>query len=298
MTEIKTIGILSAGDMGAAIGKILIDAGLDAVTCLEGRSELTRLRAKEAGMRDVLSLDRLVSEADLVLSVLAPSEALPLALRVADGMRRTGAQPVYADLNAIAPQTVMKIESIMLAAGITFIDGGIIGPPPKSGRPGTRIYCSGPDTSALECLRKAGLDIRTVGTDAGQASGLKMVYAASTKGITALWTELLVAARALGLERALMAEFELSRTPIVEILKGRIPSMPRRAKRWVGEMEEIATTFENLGLTPRMLLGAADIYRLVSATPLAEQTSRQPDPTADVVLEVLVERIRAGGRHF
>ena len=288
--KIKKVGIMSPGDMGSAIGKTLSDSGFDVITCLEGRGELSRLRAREAGMRNVQSIDQLATEAELILSVLVPAEALALAKLIAASVRRTGSHPAYADLNAIAPQTVIKINSVMSRAGITFIDGGIIGSPPKPGR-STRIYCSGPDTSALESLTKSGLDIRRLGTKVGQASGLKMVYAASTKGITALWAELLVAAKALGLEEALMAEFKLSGFNISEVLKGRIPSMPRRARRWVGEMEEIAKTFEGVGLTPRMLLGAADMYRLVGETKLADQTSREPDPTGETVVQVLNKQL-------
>ncbi len=48
--------------------------------------------------------------------------------------------------------------------------------------------------------------------------------------------------------------------------------MVYRARRWVGEMEEIARTFGELGLTPNIHQGAADIYRLVSKTSLAEET--------------------------
>ncbi len=243
-------------------------------------------------MLDAGSLDQLVKDSDLFLSVLVPAQALSLAVRVADAVKRTGHRPVYADLNAIAPETVKKIGGIMAAAGVTFVDGGIIGSPPVRGRKGTRIYCSGPDTAALESLAESGLDVRRVGPTVGQASGLKMVYAASTKGITALWTELLVAARALGLEEALMAEFKMSGVNFNEV-GGRVTSMPRRARRWVGEMEEIAKTFESVGLTPRMLLGAADMYRLVGSTALADQTSREPDPTTDVVLQKLAERARS-----
>jgi 3-hydroxyisobutyrate dehydrogenase-like beta-hydroxyacid dehydrogenase len=289
--KITKVGILSPGDMGSAIGKVLADSGFDVITCLDGRSELTRLRARESGMRDVQSVDNLVAESDLILSVLVPSQAMETAKLVTGSVRFTGTHPAYADLNAIAPQTVVKISAMMKDAGITFIDGGIIGSPPKAGRSGTRIYCSGPDTSALESLSKSGLDIRRLGPETGQASGLKMVYAASTKGITALWTELLVAAEALGLEGALMDEFKLSGFNISEVLKGRIPSMPRRARRWVGEMEEIAATFEGVGLTPRILLGAADMYRLVSETQLADQTSREPDPSAEKVIQVLNNRL-------
>ncbi|MFC1909020.1 DUF1932 domain-containing protein [Chloroflexota bacterium] len=289
--NVRIVGILSPGDMGSAIGKILRDAGLDVVTCLDGRSELTRLRASEVGMRDVPSLDHLVREADLLLSVLVPSEAMALGKRVSDSVRRTGARPVFADCNAIAPQTITNIGCIMADVGVTFIDGGIIGQPPQAGKENTHIYCFGPDTTAMESLGKSGLDIRVLGPNIGQASGLKMVYAASTKGITALWTELLVAARALGLEDALRAEFEISRADVMKELKRQIPSMPRRARRWVGEMEEIAATFEGVGMTPLMLLGAADIYRFVCSTSLADQTSRQPNPSLDTVLHTLTGRL-------
>jgi hypothetical protein len=52
-------------------------------------------------------------------------------------------------------------------------------------------------------------------------------------------------------------------------------------------MEEIALTFEGLGLTPNILIGAADMFRLEDETPLADQTSRDPDPSLDTILDVL-----------
>lgn len=283
----KVVGIISPGDMGAAIGAVLRGSGLDVLACLEGRSALTRLRATEAGFREVGGYDALVREADLVLSVLVPAEAVRTAEELAASLRRTGARPVVADCNAVSPATVGRIARLITEAGAPFIDAGIIGPPPRPGGSATRIYCSGPDCEPLLALNAHGLDVRYIGPEIGQASGLKMVYAASTKGTTALWTELLVAARVLGLEEALAAEFALSRSDVAQRLAGAIPGMPRRARRWVGEMEEIAATFAELGMTPRLLLGAADMYRFVGETPLADQTSREPDPSLDTVLATL-----------
>lgn len=286
------VGIISAGDMGAAIGAMLVSGGVDAVTSLAGRSELTRVRAAEAGIRDAGSTDALVQECSLVLSVLPPAEAVSIAEEVADAMARTGARPAFAECNAVAPQTVVRIATLIMDAGAPFIDAGIIGSPPSAGSD-TRIYCSGPDTSALEALWECGLDIRRVGPRYGQASGLKMVYAASTKGTTAVWTELLTAAEAMGLTDALLAEFGEAPDPARHMKAA--TQMPRRARRWVGEMEEIAATFEHLGLTPRILLGAADMFRLTGETDLAEQTSREPDPELREMLRVLAERARQGG---
>jgi 3-hydroxyisobutyrate dehydrogenase-like beta-hydroxyacid dehydrogenase len=282
-------GIMSSGDMGSGFGSVLDAAGLEVYTCLAGRSDFTRQRAAEAGFTDTADLDTLVQNIDLFISVLVPSEALPLARDVAAAMKRTGATPAYADLNAIAPQTVLEIESTIRASGAKFIDGGIIGGPPRQGY-SPHIAVSGPDVAVVEALRDHNLNIRVTGPKVGQASGLKMVYAASTKGTTALWTELLTASRALGLEDALKEELGET-NPVFSWAKRSIPSMPNRARRWVGEMEEIAKTFEGLGLTPNILQGAADMYTLVSQTPLADLTSRDPNPTVEEVMEALHQRL-------
>jgi 3-hydroxyisobutyrate dehydrogenase-like beta-hydroxyacid dehydrogenase len=291
MVEVRRVGILSPGDMGAGIGTALRQSGLDVLTCLEGRSQLTRLRAEEAGMRDVSDRDELVRNVDVLLSVLVPSEARVVAEQVASSMRSTGARPVYAECNAIAPQTVSAIAELITGAGAVFVDAGIVGSPPRGPHDGAHFFCSGPDTGAFEALGEYGLDVRVVGPEIGQASGLKMVYATSTKGTTALWTELLVAARALGLEEALLAELGADNVVARKLMAG-IPGMPRRARRWAGEMDEIAATFAGIGLTPRLLEGAADMYRFIGETPLADQTSREPDPTLDAILEALSGRLR------
>ena len=280
----SSVGVISPGDMGAAIGAVLTANGLDVATSLDGRSELTKLRAAEAKMRDVGSIRALVEQCGVLLSVLVPSEAVPVAERVAGAMAATGARPVFVECNAIAPRTVERIATLIGDVGAPVIDAGIIGSPPKPGSK-SALYCSGPNTSAFEQLGEYGLDVRRVGPLIGQASGLKMVYAASTKGTTAVWTELLVAAEAMGLKDALLAEFGDAADPARHV-KG-ATEMPRRARRWVGEMEEISATFEHLGLTPKILQGAADMYRLVGETSLADQTSREPDPELDEMLRIL-----------
>jgi hypothetical protein len=53
--------------------------------------------------------------------------------------------------------------------------------------------------------------------------------------------------------------------------------MPTVAHRWVGEMEEIAKTFAELGLTPRILEGAADLYRFAAASPAGAERPETRD---------------------
>lgn len=278
--------------MGAAIGNTLAHGGLKIITPLDGRSELSKTRASESSMEDIGNIEALVEQADLVLSVLVPSEATAIAEAVANAMHDTGKTPPFVECNAIAPQTVEAIGVVIAETGAAFIDAGIIGTPPKPGAGRTRFHCSGPDTSVFEALGEHGLDVRRVGSTIGQASGLKMVYAASTKGTYALWTELLTAAHAMDLDDALRAELSMGDTSIGDRMFAGIPDTPRRARRWVGEMKEIALTFEGLGLTPKILEGAAEMFTLESETPLGDLTSRDPLPDLTDMLETLVQQAK------
>ena len=94
-----------------------------------------------------------------------------------------------------------------------------------------------------------------------------MCYAALTKGTTAIMTELAVAAQRLGVSQPLREELALSQPQMLERLRRAVPGMIPKAYRWVGEMEEIARTFEAVGLTPLIFAGAAELYALVAATP-------------------------------
>jgi len=161
---------MSAGDMGSGFGAVLHAHGVEVYTCLAGRSDFTRQRAQEAGVIDTPDLDRLVSSVDLFLSVLVPAEAMALAKDVAATMKRTGATPAYADLNAIAPSTVLEIERVVREAGAKFIDGGIIGGPPRPGY-NPHLAGPGPDTEVIVALLTAHLVNRVHGATGSPASG-------------------------------------------------------------------------------------------------------------------------------
>jgi 3-hydroxyisobutyrate dehydrogenase-like beta-hydroxyacid dehydrogenase len=292
--SIATVGLLSPGDMGHSVGNMLRHHDMPVFTCLQGRSGRSAELAEKADLEPVDSLETLVQRADLFLSIVPPARATEVASSIAAAMQSTGADLIYVDCNAISPETTKEVGNIVETAGATFVDGGIIGPPPKIDGPNPRIYVSGPNAADVEGLRDFGLDIRTIGDVIGHASAVKMCYAALTKGLTALSTELLVAAEAMGVSDPLRAEFEASQSDMLQHFERSIPGMPPKAYRWVGEMEEIAKTFEDVGMTPKMLLGAADMYRLVGETPLAAETpeKRSRGQTLEDVVAILNEALQ------
>ena len=277
----NTVAILSPGDMGHAVGQLLREHELRVVTCLAGRSARTKALSEKAGIVDLSSLEELVSQSDVILSITV-SEAAPHVCRmVADAMRATGGKPLFGECNAVAPQLARRLEPVITGAGGRFVDASIIGGPPRNGS-SPRFYASGPNAAEFEGLRDFGLDVRNIGPEIGKASGIKMCYAAMTKGSSALYTQLLVAAEAMGLLEPLKAEFQSGQAPVLDRMERGLSGVPARSRRWVSEMQEIAATFEHLGLTPFLFQGVADMYRYIGDTPLGQETPESRDTGRDL----------------
>jgi 3-hydroxyisobutyrate dehydrogenase-like beta-hydroxyacid dehydrogenase len=252
----KTIALLHPGEMGAAIGACLAKRGLRVVWASAGRGAATRSRAKAAGLEDLGSLERALAAAEIVLSVCPPHGALALAREVA-GLRFGG---IYVDANAISPETARNGGRVVEKSGASFVDGGIIGPPPVEGGR-SRMYLSGAPAKEVAALF-AGSNMEAIPLEgpAGAASALKACYAGWTKGATALLAAIRALAEVEGVEAALLAEWKRSQ-PELQKRSEVVTVQARKAWRWIGEMEEIAASFEAAGLPGGFHLAAADIYR-------------------------------------
>ena len=287
---VKTVGVMSPGDMGSGVGGILVRSGLRVITSLKGRSEASSTRAAEEGIVDVGSLDDVVASSDLMLSILVPSEALAFAASAAESIVRTNSHVAFADCNAVSPATGVKIGKIITAAGGMFIDAGIIGGSPRTGAI-PRFYASGEHAGILAELDGKGISVPVMRGAVGRASGLKMLYAALTKGTAALHASTLMAAKSLGLFDDLIHELEQSQSGTLTAM-GRVNSISAQAFRWIGEMEEIASTFEDAGVTPNIHAGAAETFQKISDSSIGRErvgTVDQDRTLEDTVAAMLVK---------
>lgn len=233
-----TIAVIAPGAMGSAVAKRLAENGARVLTFLEGRSEQSIARARAAGMTSA-SLNE-IAEADLVLSILPPADAVRLAETLAPALRAGKAKPAYLDCNAINPDTMQKVAAALADTGCEVIDASIIGGPPVPGRESPAFYVSGDPQHRAGILGELGLRVRHIDGPVGAASALKMVYAGIGKGMTALQTAMLLAAERAGCAEGLLQELSESTPQVLERMKRMIPDMYPKAYRWVGEMEEIA----------------------------------------------------------
>ncbi len=232
------VAIVAQGTMGAGIARRLTENGVEVRTSLAGRSAASAKRAAAAGMVD--ATDAQLAEADFFLSIVPPGDALALVQRLTPAISAANRKPVYIDCNAVNTETAHTIDTAVMQTGAPFIDGGIIGGPPRTGDAGPRLYVAGPNADRALRLREFGLDIRVLTGPPDAASALKMSYAGITKGFTALGAIMLLAATRAGTAPDLYAELANSQQELLGWLNGSIPSMYDKASRWVAEMEEIS----------------------------------------------------------
>jgi 3-hydroxyisobutyrate dehydrogenase-like beta-hydroxyacid dehydrogenase len=232
------VAIIAPGAMGSAVAARLTGNGLTVLTDLQGRSAASVKRAKAAGMTAV-PVARL-AEADILLSIVPPGEALALAQHLASAFAGAAGKPLYVDCNAVNPETVGEIAQTLAAAKIPFADGGIIGGPPKAGTPGPTFYFSGEHARDASVLAQYGIACEVLDGPIGAASALKMSYGGITKGLTALGCIMILGAARGDAAKALYRELQASQPMLLSWFEKQIPSMFPKAYRWVAEMDEVA----------------------------------------------------------
>jgi 3-hydroxyisobutyrate dehydrogenase-like beta-hydroxyacid dehydrogenase len=267
------VAIVAPGNMGAAVGRRLTENGVRVLTTLAGRGAASVARAVAAGMTDV-ALDRLV-EAEIVLSILPPAQALSFAEQMAPLLLAAERKPVFVDCNAVSPETVRRIGVVVAAtgAGASFVDASIIGLPPKPGQASPHIYVCGERAARARVLilGESGLDVRVLDGAVGAASALKMSYAGINKGVAALASAMILAAARSGATEALYQELSESLPGLLESLRRQVPDMLPKAYRWVAEMREIAAFAGEDAAARKVFEGFSELFERVSRDVAGEQ---------------------------
>ncbi len=275
----SAVGILHPGAMGISIAASAQAAGHAVYWASAGRSAATRQRAAEHNLLDIDSLVRLCNSCDVIICVCPPHAAGS----VAEAVLEAGFAGLYCDGNAIAPRKARRIGERMTAAGIDFVDGGIIGPPAWE-KGTTRFYLSGRSAAQIASLfDDSPSEAIVIGEEVGRASALKMVFAAQTKGTTALLSAVQATAEAMGVRGELDGEWARRMPDAAEARAKQVRSVTAKAWRFTGEMQEIAATFAEAGLPDGFHLAAYEVYRRMAGFKDADTL-----PELDEVLAALL----------
>ncbi|KAK3329628.1 6-phosphogluconate dehydrogenase [Apodospora peruviana] len=289
-TARATIGIISMGDMGSGLARLVVANGYAVAT------NYTIDRALAAGVELTPNDQILISQCDVILSVVPPRDAIATANRIIDGLKGADrSHPLYfADMNAVSPATCQTIAELFATTGdgtteaARFIDGSILGGPPapphslssSSAEEWTRPLLSTSGPHNLYAISDLGghpvseygahlasvLRIKHISETIGAASGLKMCFASLSKGFAAVAVQAVTTAHRLGVLDDLKDSLATLAPANLERMEKAVVGMSPKAYRWVREMEEISATHEVDGgfEGEKIFAGAADVFRIVA----------------------------------
>jgi 3-hydroxyisobutyrate dehydrogenase-like beta-hydroxyacid dehydrogenase len=261
----RRIGILSIGEMGFHWAKLLKSQGVQVLTYDKDRGSTSRQRAQNAGVTSVPSMEDLVKEAEIIVSIVIPSAAKSVAEKVAEAVGKSERQGLlFVDANAISPMTAEDIAGILAPAGVSFVDGCIIGSASRMGK-GTIVYASGPDAERIRALESFNIPIRVLGENPSQASAFKVVYAGLTKGLQGLFCELFMGAQRFGLLDEIRAQYEESFPGLLDKVSGSIVGLRIHAGRRAEEMDELKRTFNHYGMNAIMAPAVQQVLEAIAA---------------------------------
>lgn len=196
------------------------------------------------------SLDGL-GGAKLVICLVTADQAL-VAAKAAAPHLAPGA--FWFDGNSCSPGTKKQAADVIAAAGGRYVDLALMAPVyPRMHR--TPMLASGPDAVAgAAALAELGMAATVVGERVGQASAIKMLRSVIIKGLEALTAESFLAARAAGVEGAVIASLQASDPGFDWAGRGayNLDRMLVHGARRAAEMAEVAVTLREMGLPDRM----------------------------------------------
>ncbi|MBI1217593.1 MAG: DUF1932 domain-containing protein [Rhodobacteraceae bacterium] len=213
-------------------------------------------RAARAGVPCVPRITEALAGAGLVFSLVTADQALVAATAAAPHLA-PGA--LWFDCNSCAPGTKRAAAAVIAGGGGRYVDVAVMAPVhPK--RHLTPLLISGPAVEAgAAALRGLGMRPDIAGDTVGAASAIKMMRSVMVKGIEALTAECLLAARAAGVEQAVLASLQASDPGSDWAARAayNLERMMVHGQRRAAEMREVAATLRELGLPDRMAAATA-----------------------------------------
>ena len=258
-------GVLHPGELGSALGRILVGLGVRVVAAPGGRGPRTQRLCREAGLETVGCPIEAARLAEVVFSVVPPSAAVAVAEEFAAAVRGTGGRRLFVDVNSVSPDTAARIGRLATEAGAEFVDAAVLGL--ASGLPERGVLLlSGPAAGSVAALFGGAVRVRVVGEAPGQASALKGALAGLNKGLAALFFEVGVLAHEAGLSRDFLEECAAFYPGLMAVVDRLAPTYPQHAARRAEEMGELEQAAASLGLAPHMAAAARRVIGAVAAS--------------------------------
>jgi len=260
---IQRIAIIGFGEAGGILGHDLAARGLlvstyDVLLDSPAARDAMLAKARGANVRAGIDHADAMRGAQLIISAVTASSALEVA---ADAAGQLAAGQTFLDINSVSPRTKQRMAGHFAQSPARFVEAAVMAafPPLRLQAP---MLLGGPHAAELAArLPALGLRATVAGDRIGAASAVKMCRSVVIKGLEAIATESMLAARRYGAEDAVLES--LAATFPGMGWEGKLPDylisrVAEHGKRRAAEMREAAQALRDVGVDPLMAEAAAE----------------------------------------
>jgi 3-hydroxyisobutyrate dehydrogenase-like beta-hydroxyacid dehydrogenase len=264
---LKHVALVGFGEAGSIFGEDLVRKGCEVATydvLLDSpvTRDAMREKAERAGVRAVGSMRELITEGvtarpQLIISAVTASSS---AIVAADAGKLLAPGQIFLDINSCAPATKRENADAVEASGADYIEAAVMAPVPPQRLAVPMLLGGKRAREVSELLLALGFSATPIAEEIGVASAVKMCRSIVIKGLEAITTECVLAARQLGAEEQVFAS--LNQTFPHMGWTGGLPDylvsrVAEHGRRRAAEMREVARTLEDIGMRPTMALAIA-----------------------------------------
>lgn len=261
------VGLVGYGEVGRILAEDLRKAGIVVaaydIKLDDERAGPLREHAAGIGVQLARSHADLAGQADLIVSAVTASQAVPVAQACAPSVRQG---TWYLDFNSASPGAKQRAAALIDGAHGRYVEGAVMTSVPPY-RIKVPLLLGGSGAKELApLLVTLGFDAKVSSEQLGVASAVKMCRSIMIKGLEAMVIESFTAARAYGVEDAVVAS-------LVETFPGIdwerqatyfFQRVVQHGRRRAEEMREAAVTVREAGLEPWSAGGTAERQAFVA----------------------------------
>ncbi|QII38327.1 NAD(P)-dependent oxidoreductase [Rouxiella badensis] len=251
--NVRRVALIGLGEVGTILATDLKanypELAIVAFDLLHDKPAMQQ-KAQDLSIRLATSLSQAVEESQLIFSAVTAAQALSVAEQAATLI---GRGQTFLDLNSVSPNTKRQAAEFISRHGGEYVDVAVMAPFPPA-RLKTPLLLGGKQAQATRLwLNARGFNSQVHSTEVGEASAIKMCRSVMIKGLEALTTECLSAARQYGVEKEVLASLHASFPSLGwddKLPHYLISRVAEHGKRRAEEMREVVKTLEDVGVVP------------------------------------------------
>ena len=254
MSAFRKIGLIGFGEVGQTLAEDLAKTGaqLSAFDILFADPDSAPSKAiAQTSVRTGVDAKDAIRDAELVISAVTAASDVDASRAAAAGIAK-GA--FFLDLNSVSPGMKRECQMIIEDAGGRYVEAAVMTPIEGKRIASPMLLGGAHSEEFLAQAAPLGFSAEVFSLDVGQASAAKMCRSVIIKGVEALVSESMLAARGYGVEKTVLASLsDLLPNPDWEKFAAYLISRAlQHGVRRAEEMREAAKTVEETGIEPFM----------------------------------------------